>query len=314
MASVSRLVADEALGNWDETIEPSELGMEGGGLELRRLDRPALRLRATVWAENQLCAKLGIPAGYFRKCPPELKDAQFRYWMDRLVASPVGKAPKLFLRGNGATVRGILSERYARIDNVDLVRAAEPLEASGLDVAGFALTEASFHLRLVDPAPHAGAGSDDPLFAGVHVSNSEVGMKTLSVDALVYRQVCTNGLVRLVGNRSVYARRHVGRAPGSLADILAQSVRSALELAGRSALAFARSKETSVDDPEARIESLGRAWNLGEEVRYSIAAQLSAERHPGTAYGLINAITTVAGSRDPDERFRMESLAGSLLD
>lgn len=313
LTSISQRISKEASKNWDEVIDPSELRMQGGELHLRQLDQPSRPLKANTWAEGQLCSKLGIPVNYFRKCPPILKDAQFEYWMDQLYSSSNGHSPKLLLRGNGETVRGVLSERYACIDNLALIEAIDTLESTGLEVKGFELTEVSFHLRLVDPTSYIGADSDDPLFSGVHISNSEVGMRTLSVDALVYRQVCTNGLVRLVKNRSVYARKHIGRTPEDLARILRESSMAALDLGGRSALAFAQAKETRIDDPDSKVLALAKPWNLNEEVQESIIKQLSVEPLPDTAYGLINAITTVARSQDPDERFRIETLAGSLL-
>ncbi len=313
LTSILQRVSKEASQNWDEVIDPSELRMSGGELHLRHFDQPPRPLKANTWAEGQLCSKLGIPVGYFRKCPPMLKDAQFEYWMNQLYSSSNGHTPRLLLRGSGQTLRGVLSERYACIDNLSLIEAIDTLESTGLEVKGFEMTEVSFHLRLVDPTSYTEAGSDDPLFSGVHISNSEVGMRTLSVDALVYRQVCTNGLVRLVRNRSVYARKHIGHAPEQLASILRESAMAALDLGCRSALAFAQAKEMRIDDPEAKLTALAKPWNLTEEVQESIVRQLSIEPLPDTAYGLINAITTVARSQDPDERFRIETLAGSLL-
>ena len=47
----------------------------------------------------------------------------------------------------------------------------------------------------------------DIVQAGILISNSEVGMGSVSVKPLIYRLVCTNGMVADVG----VGKRHVGR-------------------------------------------------------------------------------------------------------
>ena len=298
---------------WDRVVDPSELRMHGGELYLSQLAQPSKHLKPNTWAEGQLCSKLGIPVTYFRRCPPILKDSQFEYWMDHLYSESRGRTPRLLLRGSEDTLRGVLSERYTCIDNLALIRAIEPLQSIGFAVKGFELTDVSFHLRLVDPTSYQDAGHDDPLFAGIHISNSEVGMRTLSVDALVYRQVCTNGLVRLVKNKSIYARKHIGKSPADLIGIVREASVQALALGGKSVSALLQSKEKHVADPEAMAIDIAKSWSLSELVQEGIIHQLSVEPDPNTTYGLINAITAVAQTQTPDERFRIESLAGSLL-
>ena len=52
--------------------------------------------------------------------------------------------------------------------------------------------------------------------AGLHIANSEVGKRSVTVDALVYRLVCTNGLIRLVKGKSLLHRRHVAFYSGTV--------------------------------------------------------------------------------------------------
>lgn len=295
--------------SWDKIVPATDIQLSNGMVVLHSTNGDRRELSATTWAEGQLCAKLGIPAQYFRRCPPELQDAQFAYWMDRLCES---KPKPMLLRGCGETVRGILSSRYARIDNIQLVEAARPLAEQGLVPVWFEESDASFHLRLVDPSPIGEAKPGDPLFRGVHIANSEVGKRTLSVDAIVYRQVCANGLVRLVKNRSVLARRHVGTILNLGPTVLA-AAEQALSLGAETAQALAATRTKPVADPEGEVERLGAAWDLSEDVQESIVRQLSYEPEPETAFGLINAITAAAQRQEPDNRFRLESLAGSLL-
>lgn len=294
---------------WDEVVPATSIQMANGRIFLRSREGGDRELAATVWAEGQLCSKLGIPIQYFRKCPPELRDVQFSYWMKQLAES---RQRPILLRGRGDIVRGVLSDRYAQIDNVAVVEAARPLADHGLAPTWFEESETSFHLRLVDPNPIGEAKAGDPLYRGVHIANSEVGRRTLSIDAVVYRRVCSNGLVRLVKNRSVLTRRHIG-AVQNLGPTVLQAAELALAIAGQSVEALVASCTKPIADPEGEIERLGAAWDLSEQVQESIVRQLSEEPDPETAFGLINAITAAARRQGPDERFRLESLAGTLL-
>ncbi len=296
---------------WDATVSPTSLSMTNGALSVARDGGSQLALTPNAWALGQLCAKLGIPSGYFKRCPASLQDAQFEYWMSRYAA--LGQSERqLFLRANGTTLRGVLSQKYACIDNSDLIEAVEPLMEDGLIVTWFELTDVSFHLRLV--SPKIGSGDEDPIFAGVHIANSEVGMRTLTINAILYRQVCTNGMVRLVRNQNLYARKHIGAQPENLREIIQMSAREALDT-GRDELdKLQQSRNARIAEPKSTLDNLSKAWTLTEGVTETIQRQLPMSRLAFTAFDLINAITATAQLQPADERYRLEALAGSLLD
>lgn len=66
---------------------------------------------------------------------------------------------------------------------------------------------------------------------GLHVANSEVGSRAVTVDALVYRLVCTNGLIRLVKGKSLLYRRHVSWSASRFQEALQRAVMRALAAA-----------------------------------------------------------------------------------
>lgn len=311
--------------SWDALCTPSDLAFEDGRLLLYRPGAGRAPVSLTPWAEGQLLARFGIPAGYFRRCPASLRDAQFSYWMDRLAQKRPGPASggdetRFLVRGHGGsqdhggTVRGVLSERYTRIDNDELLEAVRPLLGLGLTLKSCEVTDQSFHLRLIAPGVRAEAYRGDPLFAGIHVANSEVGMRTLSVDALVYRLVCTNGLVALTRDRGVYRRRHSGSRPADLSGELLVAATAALSAGGRAALALDAAREHRIEDPAGRVRELAKAWDLADGARDDVLAQLGyTEGGRTNLFELVNAVTAVARGQTPDERLRMETLAGGLL-
>ncbi len=313
--TVQERVHNTAQSAWDAYVSPSDLSMVRGQLLMRESSTVERTLYPSDWAWGQLCTKLGIPTGYFRRCPDHLQDAQFEHWIEHLKATR-REDMELLLRGNGSTLRGFLSSRYAFLDNRALVEAVEPLMEEGLEVAWFEQTDVSFHLRLVNPAMSKYVG-EDQFFAGLHIANSEVGMRSLTVDALAYRLVCTNGLIRLVRDRSLYSRRHIGHVPANFTETIRNSAEEAMQASQRMVAEINASREWLIEKPTETLPPLMANWQVSGEVQQSIIDQIvevAALGETPTGYMLINAVTNTAKAQNPDERFRLESLAGNLLE
>ncbi len=327
-------------GKWDVRPARKELSLRGGQVCLPPAyedDCPAA-LSLTPWAMGQLCARLGIPTPYFKRCPPCLRDSQANHWLRYAPAQggeededagpfqepdephlAAGWDDTWLLRGRKDRLRGILSSRYAALDNAQLLDALRPLlldRQERLEVKDFALSEESLHLRLVDPQLAREVLKDDRLMVGFHVSNSEVGRHSVRVDALVWRLVCSNGLIRLVNGRSLFRQRHVALDQERFAQALRGAIaEAALEGAGLlERLAWA-TKEPVLDVPAA-IERLGAQWRLSERTRELVTASLLSEApsQQETVYGLVNAFTSAAHHLSPEERYRVETLAGRLAE
>lgn len=324
-----RIRIDDA-GKWDVTPARKELSLCGGRLCLPPSyedDCPAA-LTLTPWALSQFCQRLGIPTPYFRKCPPALQDQQANHWLRFAPADnsdeeqadlPAARDETWLLRGRKDRLRGVLSARYARLDNQQLLDALRPLLQSRehrLEVKDFSLSEESLHLRLIDPQVSREVLKDDRLFVGFHVSNSEVGVRSVRVDALVWRLVCANGLIRLVNGKSLFHRRHVSFDPErfrtDLQLAIAEAVTEGAGLLERLALAA----RASVPDMPGAIRSLSEQWRLSERTQELVTASLLSEApsQQETVYGLVNAFTSAAHHLDPEERYRIETLAARLAE
>lgn len=125
----------------DLVASASELRMSGGSLIYRQHGGYSRQFTPSPWAESQICAKLGIPVSYFRKCPNELQDSQFTYWMSDLNERSEHRDPRFLLRGRGPNLWGFLSSRYACLDNADVLTAVEPLVEQGMVVTWFEVSD-----------------------------------------------------------------------------------------------------------------------------------------------------------------------------
>lgn len=178
----------------------------------------------------------------------------------------------------------------------------------------FGLSDEALHLRVVDPARCREVLPDDPLTVGLHLSNSEVGFRALTVDALVYRLVCTNGLIRLIKGKSLLRQRHIHIAQTRFVAALAEAVENALSAADAFLDELARTTQTPVPDVEKTVERLGEAWSLSDGLRENAIATLKREAmsQQETLYGVVNAFTSVAQSLPDEARYDLEVRAGHL--
>ena len=119
--------------------------------------------------------------------------------------------------GAGRVARALLSDRYRRIDNMEIASAVLPLFAGSdqYEVVSPEVTENRLYLKIVNRRLEMAVVPGDIVQAGVMISNSEVGLGSVSVQPLVYRLVCTNGMVvNDMGER----KNHVGRAAKAVDD------------------------------------------------------------------------------------------------
>lgn len=309
---------------WDLTIPRGRLALANGRLILPEeyAGEYPESLTLTPWATAQVCQRLGIPTPYFLRCPLPLRDAQFNHWAWSQDQEPDEDNPKSgsprpwLVRCQREGVRAVLSDRYAPLDNADLLGTLVPLLEDRFEVRGIALTSESLHLRLVDPRLAREVLPDDRLLAGVHVANSEVGRRSVTVDALVWRLVCLNGLVMLVKGRSLLRQRHISWDRPRFADALRVAVsEAAMAGAGLIDRLQAATREP-VPDVEGVIRAIARQASLTQAVQEKVLSALRATPPPQQerVYGLVQALTFTAKSLPPDDRYDLEVTAGRLLD
>ena len=309
---------------WDLTVPRDRLALANGRLILPEeyAGEYPESLTLSPWATAQVCQRLGIPVPYFLRCSLPLRDAQFNHWAWSQDQEPDEDSQKLgsprpwLLRGNGESIRAVLSDRYAPLDNADLLGTLVPLLEGRFEVQGIALTSESLHLRLVDPRLAREVLPNDRLLAGVHIANSEVGRRSVTVDALVWRLVCLNGLVSLVKGRSLLRQRHISWDRPRFADALRVAVsEAAMAGAGLIDHLHAATREP-VPDIEGVVRAIARQASLTQAVQEKVLSALRATPPPQQErlYGLVQALTFTAQSLPPDDRYDLEVTAGRLLD
>lgn len=166
-------------------------------------------LETTPLFDRQMASTLGIPFNYYDRCQklkPDLLAEQVNSW--------AGDNPNQYMvrtmdYGDGRVARALLSDRYHRIDNLQTARAVLPIFAGNdnFHVESTEVTTNRLYLKVLNTRLEAEVKPGDIVQAGVMISNSEVGLGAVNVQPLIYRLVCTNGMIASIGTR----KNHVGR-------------------------------------------------------------------------------------------------------
>ena len=285
-------------------------------------------LGTTDLFHRQIGNALSIPAKYYdmmRAEKPELLAENVNAWFGDRDQSYMIRSMDY---GSGRVARALLSDRYRRIDNLEVATAVLPLFAGReeMEVVSANVSDQRLYIKILNRRLEMEVVPGDYVQAGVVISNSEVGLGAVSVQPLVYRLVCSNGLcVNDLGER----RAHVGRSAKTLEDSftiytdetleaedkafmlkLRDTTMAAIEEA-RFAQIVGRLQETTQAKITGRVQDVieltGKAFDLNQGEQDSILNYLIAGGDL-SLYGLTNAITRA--SQDVDSYDRATALEG----
>lgn len=272
----------------------------------------SLSIRLNDIAAGQLVSAMGIPGKYaveMAEKKPQLLAQNVNAWMG-------DKDQRYMVRTydlaeNGLQGRAFLSDRYRRIDNIEVAEATLTQFAGhdGYEIVSSAVTERRFYLKIVNHRLEQEVVPGDIVQAGVVISNSEVGMGSVSVQPLVYRLICSNGAIV---NDYAERRTHVGRAARTLEDsfhiysdeaLMAEDRAFLLKLRDATMAAIEETRfamvvgklRESVGVPitgriQDVIELTGKTYGINQEEQDSILNHL-IQGGDLSKYGLSNAIT-----------------------
>ena len=282
-------------------------------------------------AHQQIAARLNIPYRYYAKMlneAPDLLDRNVNRWFNQ-------NPERRMIRVLDRKVRAFLSDRYRRLDNLELCAAVLPViqEMNGAQIESCEVTPTHLYLKVVNRRVKAEVKVGDVVQAGFVVSNSEVGLGSLRVEPLVFRLVCKNGLIcKDLAQKKYHVGRQVYSSDDSAYELyseetLAQDdktfflkvqdiVRSAFDEA-RFMLTVDKMREATQislkHDPVKSVELLADKFQLSENERGDILRQLFMGGD-NSRYGLVNAVTAASKIAKTYERATdLERIGGEIL-
>jgi hypothetical protein len=302
----------------DEDIEA--IPDEEHGLLLRISDKGAWPL--AEWAHKQLAEKLEIPKRYYDKM---LESGKLELLAENINAWLEGK--RRLIRILDGKIRAILSDRYRIIDNYDLVFLAldEFKKKETIEIYRIDLTETMLYLKAIDRTLVDTVRDEDIVYGGLIIRNSEVGASALRIEPFILRRICSNGLILQHSLKKI----HLGRETSETGEIdwsdetreledrvLWSKVRDIIratfdrEIFGLWVKRLKESIDVKIEKPVKAVNNIVKHLNLSEEEREKLLAYFSEP----TKYGLINAVTNLAGqTKNVEEQVKLEEFAGKIL-
>lgn len=279
--------------------------------------------------EKQVAEKVGIPSKYWDKMrleAPELLVNNVNHWFHN-------KPETRMVRTLAGMSRSFLSKSYRPLDDVDIAAMVLPrLANSGWLVKSSEITEQRMYIQLVTEKIQGEVKQGDVVQAGLVISNSEVGCGSIKVEPMIYRLVCTNGLIAA---QSMF-KRHLGKSfvegiddaveifsdeSKKLADKAFWSqVNDIVSQVGSQDsfnLLLNRMKETTIvrlSKPTEAVEVIAKRYAMSENETDDVLNNLinNGER---SQWGLINAVTETANSmKNYDRAIEIERIGGQILE
>lgn len=252
--------------------------------------------------------KISVPRGFFAKCSVDLKQGI----VSEFQAQVPNSGDKWFVRSNRGQIRYVASDQYAKFDNLDILEALAKVNLDGIEQKEYHDNGEHFVLRLAQKEPLMMGGR--PFFAGLQLSNSEVGLGSVRGSLMLWEEVCTNGLTVPVKDLGTFSMIHAGqnrreRLDGSLFNLI-EKFDTFVERSG-SKLADALTK-----DGVAVLKKVKRTRAVSETLYHAVEEKLKnyAEDVKQPLYlDVVSAYTEAIQTLPWEERFYHERLAGSLL-
>ena len=283
------------------------------------------------YAHGQLASKLDIPKAYYDRMEqiPGLRKQNVNAWLHQ----PSKDRKRLMVRTLDNTARAILSDRFKPFDNMLVLSAFLPAvqQHGDLQVMSSSLTERKLYLQFRFPRLEGEVQKGDVVQSGLVLTNSEVGAGAVDVKSMIWRLVCTNGMIA----ESVLRKYHVGRKIGDsdddyslFADDTIQAELKAFQLKLRDILKDALSEtvfqnqllkmRAAVDDKivdlPATVENVTKRFLLTEGDGKKILTNMVAEGRSNHRWGLVNGITALATQiENPDRAYEFEKLGNKVL-
>ena len=333
---VSREILRQQEAKADYLVATDRLYMDtyGDSPVIRVLDREGIDqiepLEIQQTAHQQIGTYLDIPSKYYDRMlqrDPALLSYNVNRWFQK-------EPEQKLLRTMDGKARAFLSNRYRRIDNLDIARVVLPIigEMEGARFESCEITDDRMYLKVVNPRLQAEVVPGDIVQAGIMISNSETGLGAVNIQPLIYRLVCSNGMVV---NEAAARRNHVGRVTDSEENFsvysqatldaedkafvmkIQDTVRAAVEEARFSQVVGkmreAKAAQMDTHDVPAVVKLASKEFHITDSESTGVLQRL-IESNDLTLYGLSNAVTRHSQDVESyDRATKLEEIGYSVM-
>ena len=285
-------------------------------------------LRPTNHAFGQITDYVGIPRKYvlrMRESAPNLLAENINVWLAR-------DEKIRMVRTVDGELRAFVSDRYRRLDNIDLLKSVLPvLSEMQLTVRSSSLTATKMYLKFTMPRMQAEVRPGDIVEWGCALSNSEVGDGSVVVQPFMLILHCTNGMMM---NRIVDTY-HIGKKinPAEeeslfLTEETVEADDRAFWLKVRDTIgtvlsqayfdttiaSLAEAAGTPITGQIKKVTEMVAARFVLTDPQSEVLFENLVREHDYTKWGLSNAVTAIANNtEDYEEATRLELIGGKIV-
>jgi len=253
-------------------------------------------------AQQSIANRLGIPAHYLRKCPPEIQRINLNHWIRK------ERNDELFFRFDRNEVRAVFTPKYVPTDNVEVLEHIKKLGYRD-DTPVQASVDDNFLAVNIPDGDRMFLVNGDHMTPGISVSNSEVGIAALSINAYILRLVCLNGMISKTEVTASY--RHVSaKILTDFPDVLGKLGREIDQQRNQLRLSL----ESRVENPESTIANFNRQFQLNQVEKEAVDWAIPLE-YGNTMFNIINIFTKAAQftGLSADSSYRLQKVGGTIL-
>jgi len=253
-------------------------------------------------AQQGIANRLGIPAHYLRKCPPEIQRLNMNHWIRK------ERNDELFFRFDRNEVRAVFTPKYIPTDNVEVLEHLKKLGYRD-DTPVQASVDDNFLAVNIPDGDKMFSINGDRMTPGVSVSNSEVGIAALSIATFFLRLVCTNGMVSKTEVTASF--RHVSaKILTDFPEVLEKLGRELDQQRNQLKLSL----ESMVENPESTIANFNRQFQLNQVEKEAVDWAIPLE-YGNTMFNVINTYTKSAQftGLPADSSYRLQKVGGAIL-
>jgi hypothetical protein len=298
LGKVSDRVDKMSANCFDQNINVEEISFDN--LNFMRISSEKHALKPI--AQRSISNRLGIPYPYLRRCPEDIQATNLNHWITK------EKNEQLFARFDGDDVRALFTTKYKPVDNFEVLEKLDSLGYRPETEVQCSLDPDFMSLSIPDGNKLFDINGDR-FKPGISISNSEVGLASLSISAFVLRLICTNGLVSKSDVSASY--RHVSnKILNEFPEVLEKV---SYEL-GVQKNQFKLSMESPVDDPQMTMNSFNRQFGINKDEK--TAADWGWSKEFGdTMFNVVNAYTRASQHEGlpAESSFKLQRVGGNIL-
>jgi len=273
-----------------------------------QVSQPTLHFNAH--AHDQLLTRLGFPPGFYKRLTELQAEKLNLLIVNTLIQKGVYDKECLFRIIDGDQVRALMSARYEPFDDLQLLTIAEPYLPPDSEVRWEYRDDLSMHLSITFPRTATEVKVGDIVQQGIHLSNSEVGVRSVTMASFLWRLKCLNGAIGM-GDGEFYRFRHTGDSE-KMSQSVAAAIQSTMLEAEKITAQFKAAVDKAIEQPFEFMEKVAKGEGMSQETFKACLDAYLLEPDP-SLFGVSQSFSRAAQSFKGEDSYELQKLSTKVL-